>query len=158
MKKYSFESKFMQLALQEAQKAFNEDEVPVGCVIVNSKDNNIITTARNLMQQNRNPNSHAEILAINSACLQLESKNLAGYNIYITLEPCIMCAAAISNARISKVYYAASDEKQGAIENGLRFFNSSGCFHRPEVYNGILEEESVHLMKNFFSQIRRNKL
>jgi tRNA(adenine34) deaminase len=158
VKKYSFENKFMQLAFNEAQKAFDEDEVPVGCVIVRNSDNNIIASARNLMQQSKNPNFHAEILAINLACSKLNNKNLSECDIYITLEPCTMCAAAIANARLSRIYYAASDEKQGAIENGVRFFNSPVCLHHPEIYPSILEEESINIMKSFFSKIRKNKL
>lgn len=144
----------MQLAFREAKKAFEENEVPVGCVIIHNGTNNIVASTRNLMQQTKNPNSHAEILAINLACLELGSKNLSGCDIYITLEPCTMCAAAIANARLRRLYYAAADRKQGAVENGIRFFNSSSCFHRPEIYNGILEEESVNLMQTFFNRIR----
>lgn len=148
----------MQLAFQEAQKAFDEGEVPVGCVIVRSKDNYIVATSRNLVQHNKNPNSHAEILAINLACLKLDTKNLSECYIYITLEPCTMCAAAIANARLGRLYYAAGDKKQGAVEHGPRFFNSPSCLHRPEIYSGILEEESVNIMQSFFSKIRKTKL
>ncbi len=148
----------MHLALQEAQKAFNEGEVPVGCVITRSKDSSIVATTRNLMQHSKNPNFHAEILAINLACAKLDSKNLSECDIYITLEPCTMCSAAIANSRLGKLYYAAADKKQGAVENGLKFFNSVSCFHRPEIYSGILEEESVNIIKSFFGKIRKNKL
>lgn len=147
----------MQLAFDQAKKAFEEDEVPVGCVIVYNNGNNIVASTRNLMQQTKNPNSHAEILAINLACLELDNKNLSDCDIYITLEPCTMCAAAIANARLRRIYYAGADTKQGAVENGVRFFNSSSCFHRPEIYTGILEEESVHLMQNFFNRIRNRR-
>ncbi len=158
VKKYSFENKFLQLAFKEAKKAFDEGEVPVGCVIVDSKNNNIIAVTRNQIQKNKNPNFHAEILAINLACLKLDNKNLSKCDIYITLEPCTMCAAAISNARIGRLYYSAEDKKQGAVENGVRFFNSSSCFHRPEIYSGIQEYISANMMKSFFSKIRKSKL
>jgi len=158
VKNYSFENKFMQLAFQEAQKAFDEGEVPVGCVIVESTSNNVIATARNHIQKNKNPNFHAELLAINLACEKLDNKNLSGCDIYTTLEPCTMCAVAIANARLRRLYYAASDKKQGAVENGVMFFNSSSCFHRPEVYSGMLENESVNLIQSFFSKVRKNKL
>lgn len=144
----------MQLAFQEARQAFEENEVPVGCVIIHNTGNSIVASTRNIVQQTKNPNSHAEILAINRACLELDNKNLSECDIYITLEPCTMCAAAIANARLRRIYYAAADTKQGAVENGVRFFNSSSCFHRPEIYTGILEEESVNLMQKFFNNIR----
>ena len=158
VRKYNFENKFLQLAFEEAKKAFDEGEVPVGCVIVDSENNNIIAVTRNQIQKSKNPNFHAEILAINLACLKLGNKNLSKCDIYITLEPCTMCAAAISNARIGRLYYSAEDEKQGAVENGVRFFNSSSCFHRPEIYSGIQEYISANMMKSFFSKIRKSKL
>jgi tRNA(adenine34) deaminase len=158
VKEYSFANQFMQLALQEAQKAFDEGEVPVGCVIVDSTNNSIIATTRNQMQKNKNPNFHAEILAINLACSKLDNKNLSKCDIYITLEPCTMCSAAIANTRIRRLYYSAGDRKQGGVENGLRFFNSSSCFHRPEIYSGMLEYESANIMQSFFSKMRKNKL
>ncbi len=148
----------MQLAIEEAQKAFDDGEVPVGCVIVDSTNHNVVAATRNRIQKNKNPNFHAEMLAINLACSKLDNKNLSKCDIYITLEPCTMCASAISNARLRRLYYAAIDKKQGAVENGPMFFSSSSCFHRPEIYSGMLEHESVELMKSFFSKIRKSKL
>lgn len=154
----AFESKFMQLALDLAKKSYLEDEVPVGAVIVKRNNGEIISLARNSMQIQKNPNAHAEMLAINIACKKLDNKNLSECDIYITLEPCTMCASAISNARIGRIYYSASDIKQGAVENGVRFFTSSSCFYRPEIYSGMHREESEELMQSFFSKIRKNKL
>ena len=154
----TFDNKFMQLALAQAKRAFNQNEIPVGCVIVKRECGSIIAKTRNMVEQKKNPNLHAEILAINIACTKLNSKNLSECDIYTTLEPCTMCAAAISASRLGRLYYAASDEKQGAVENGVRFFSSSSCFHFPEVYQGICEEESVNLIKSFFRKLRKNKL
>lgn len=147
----------MKLAFQEAQKAFNDCEIPVGCIIVDYHNNNVIAAARNCMQKNKNPNAHAEILAINLACSKLDNKNLSKCDIYTTLEPCTMCAAAISNARLRRLYYAAADKKGGAVENGVMFFNTPCCFHRPEVYPGILENQSLNIMYRFFKKMRKKE-
>ena len=124
LNKTSTTKNYMQLALKEAKKAYNMDEVPIGCIIVDRIKNEILAQTHNLVQFKKNPNFHAEILAINIACNKKKSKNLSDCDIYITLEPCIMCASAISNARISRLYYAASDFKQGAIENNIKFYSS----------------------------------
>ena len=142
------------MALDEAYLAYSEGEVPVGCVIVDRLTKTVVSRAHNMSQQSHNPNLHAEMIALDIACKKIDNKNLSSCDIYITLEPCTMCASAISNTRIARMYYAASDKKQGAVENGVRFFNSSSCFHRPEIYTGILEEESVNLMQKFFNNIR----
>jgi len=147
----------MQLAMAEAYEAFDRGEVPVGAVIVNRAENLVVASSRNSMQSAQNPNAHAEILVINEACSKLCNKNLSQCDIYITLEPCTMCVSAISNARLARVYYAAPDEKQGAVENGVRFFTSASCLHRPEIYSGLYQEESINLMKNFFTKLRQNK-
>ena len=148
----------MDLALNEAKVAFDQGEIPVGCVIVRNSDKKVISVAHNLVQQQKNPLLHAEIIAINKACQQLNSKTLAGCDIYVTLEPCVMCASAISYARLNKLYYAASDLKQGAIESGIRFFTNDTCFHKPEIYIGFKQKESERLLESFFNQIRKNKL
>jgi len=147
----------MQQALLEAKKAFENNEVPVGCVIADS-EGNIISRAHNLVEKTQNPNFHAEMIAIDEACKKLGSKNLENYDIYVTLEPCTMCASAIANSRITRLYYGALDDKHGAVENGVRFFTSKSCFHRPEIYSGIYAEESTELLKSFFSKIRKDKL
>ena len=110
------------------------------------------------MQQNKNANLHAEILAINAACKKLDNKNLLNCDIYVTLEPCTMCASAISNARLGRLYYGAQDTKQGGVENGVRFFASNSCLHKPEIYSGIQNRQSEEIIKNFFGQLRKNKL
>jgi tRNA(Arg) A34 adenosine deaminase TadA len=154
-KQLKFNNHFMQLALSEAQLAFDQGEVPVGCVIVDPVRGAVIASAHNLCEQEKNANLHAEILAINEACKILDSKNLSDLDLYVTLEPCTMCASAIANSRIGRIYYGAADEKQGAVENGVRFFTSDSCFHRPEIYSGIKSQESEDLLKEFFKSIRR---
>ncbi len=143
----------MQESLLEAKKAFDNNEVPVGAIIVHNKD--IISRSYNRMEEYQNPLMHAEIIAINKACKIFNNKSLENCDIYITLEPCAMCASAISHARIARLFYAASDAKHGAVENGVRFFTSSSCFYRPEIYNGILIDQSTDLLKTFFSKLRK---
>lgn len=153
-----FDTRFMKVAISEATKAFNKNEIPVGAVIVNRFDNKMIAKAHNLTEQKNNFTMHAEVIAINKACKILNVKSLSHCDIYISLEPCAMCSCAISLARIGRLFYAASDTKQGAVENGVRFFTSSNCFHRPEIYQGHMEEFSADLMKSFFSKIRKYSL
>lgn len=149
---------FMQYAISLAKEAAENNEVPVGCIIVERKSNEIIAKTYNNMQKLQNSIAHAEILAINEACKLINNKSLANCDMYVTLEPCTMCAAAISNARISRLFYASDDIKQGAVENGVRYFTSSSCFHRPEIYSGIGNAESRKLMQDFFKKIRQDKL
>lgn len=153
-----FNSKYMVAALAEAQKAYDIGEVPVGCVIVDRKNSKVIAQTHNLMQSKQNPNLHAEMLAIDIACNKKDNKNLSDCDIYVTLEPCTMCASAISNARLGRLYYGASDLKQGAVENGVRFYTSSSCMHRPEIYSGINAHESGEIIESFFGKLRKNKL
>lgn len=148
----------MLLALEEATQAFDEGEVPIGCVIVNRNNNEIIARTHNSMQQHKNACLHAEMKAIELACKKSNNKNLSNCDIYVTLEPCTMCAAAISYSRISRLYYSTPDPKQGAVENGVRFYASESCMHKPEVYSGMNITESSKLMKSFFIQLRKNKL
>ncbi|XVN43625.1 MAG: nucleoside deaminase [Candidatus Rickettsia vulgarisii] len=145
----------MQEALKEAQIAYDQNEVPVGVVIVDRESNKIIARSHNIVEQQSNSLLHAEIVAINQACKILSQKYLVGYDMYVTLEPCMMCSTAISFSKIFRLFYAASDPKQGGIEHGGSFFCSKSCFHRPEIYNGILAEHSERLMKNFFKKIRK---
>ena len=153
-----FNSKYMVAALAEAQKEYDIGEVPVGCVIVDRKNSKVIAQTHNLMQSKQNPNLHAEMLAIDIACNKKDNKNLSDCDIYVTLEPCTMCASAISNARLGRLYYGASDLKQGAVENGVRFYTSSSCMHRPEIYSGINAHESGEIIESFFGKLRKNKL
>ena len=148
----------MRLALEEARKAYEENEVPVGCVIVLQPEGKVIARARNMSEQKKNPNFHAEMLAINEACSKIDNKNLSSCDIYVTLEPCVMCASAIANARIKRLFYGASDLKQGAVENNIRYFTTGSCFHRPEIYTNIINSESLELITSFFRKIRKNKL
>ena len=153
-----FNNKYMKEALKEAQKAFGAGEVPVGCIIVDRIKGKIVAKTHNLMQSKKNPNLHAEILAINIACNQKDRKNLSDCDIYVTLEPCTMCASAISNASLGRLYYGAPDSKQGAVENGVQFYTSNSCMHRPEIYSGINSHESSKIIESFFDKLRKNKL
>jgi tRNA(adenine34) deaminase len=142
----------MELALDEARSAKGRGEVPVGAVIV--CDGQILAKAGNRALADRDPTAHAELLAIRAAAQALGSERLAGCDLYVTLEPCAMCAAAMSFARIRRLYFGAADPKGGAVEHGVRFFAAPTCHHRPEVYPGIDENESAALLKEFF-QARR---
>ncbi len=153
-----FNNFYMQMALDEAHIAYSEGEVPVGCIIVDRLTDTVLSSTHNMSQQDNNPNLHAEMIAIDRACKKINNKTLLNCDIYITLEPCTMCASAISNARIARMYYAASDAKQGAVENGVRFYTTSSCFHRPEIYSGLQRRESEALITSFFSKLRKNKL
>lgn len=143
---------FMDSAFEQAELAFKNDEVPVGAVIV--ENNKIIASSHNKNLTLRDATAHAEIVAIREATLSKDSARLDNCDIYVTLEPCTMCAAAISLSRIRRVYYAASDEKFGAVENGGKFFNSKSCHHKPEVYSGISESRSQKLLIDFFKTKR----
>ena len=143
---------FMDDALAEAHAAQAADEVPVGCVIV--RGGSLITRAGNRTLRDRDPTAHAELLAIRQAAAALGSERLTDCDLYVTLEPCAMCTAAISFARIRRLYYGAADPKGGAVENGVRFFASPTCHHRPEVYSGIGESQAAALLKDFFSARR----
>jgi tRNA(adenine34) deaminase len=144
---------FMDKALDEARAAQAAGEVPVGCVIV--RDGAVIAAAGNRTLADRDPTAHAEMLAIRAAARALGSERLADCDLYVTLEPCAMCAAAISFARIRRLYYGAADPKGGAVEHGVRLFASPTCHHRPQVYGGIGETAAADLLRSFF-QVRRD--
>ncbi len=146
---------FMNLALEEAYKAFKIGEVPVGAIIVDNKTKEVIARSHNLVESYSNPIFHAEILAINEACKFLGKKYLLSCDIYVTLEPCAMCAAAISYSRIKRLFYGASDSKSGGIENGVRFFTNANCHYKPEIYPGIKEDESSKILTDFFKALRK---
>ena len=143
---------FMQIALDEARAAAGRGEVPVGCVV--TRGGEIVARAGNRTLGQTDPTAHAELLAIRAAATALGSERLADCDLYVTLEPCAMCAAAMSFARIRRLYFGAADPKGGAVEHGVRFFAQATCHHRPEVYGGINESESAALLKDFF-QARR---
>jgi tRNA(adenine34) deaminase len=138
----------MDVALAQARAASTAGEVPVGCAIV--RDDAVIAQAFNHTLTDRDPTAHCEMLAIRAAAAAIGSERLTGCDLYVTLEPCAMCAAAISFARIRRLYYAASDPKGGAVENGVRFFAAPTCHHQPEVYGGLAEAEAAALLKDFF--------
>ena len=142
----------MEMALSEARAAGARDEVPVGCVIVRMDE--VVARAGNRTLADKDPTAHAELLAIRAAALALGSERLTDCDLYVTLEPCAMCAAAMSFARIRRLYFGAADPKGGAVENGVRFFASPTCHHRPEVYGGIHESESAALLRDFFAARR----
>ena len=143
---------FMDLALKAAETAGKSGEVPIGCVIV--RDNEVIAAAGNRTLTERDPTAHAEILAIRLAAEVIGSERLVDCGLYVTLEPCTMCAAAISLARIRRLYYGAADPKGGAVESGVRFFGSPTCHHVPEVYSGVGESEAATLLRDFFKARR----
>ena len=145
-------NRFMEIALEEARLAADRGEVPIGAVI--ALDGAIIATAGNRTREDRDPTAHAEILAIRSAAVSIGNERLGGADLYVTLEPCTMCAAAISFARLRRVYYGAEDPKGGAVDNGVRFFRQPTCHHAPEVYSGIGESEAASLLRSFFADRR----
>jgi tRNA(adenine34) deaminase len=143
---------FMGEALAEARAAAELGEVPVGAVLV--RDGKIVARAGNRTRQDFDPSAHAEMLVIRRACAEARSERLPGADLYVTLEPCAMCAAAISFARIRRLYFGAPDEKGGGVIHGGRFFSQPTCHHAPDVYAGIAETESAALLTEFFRQRR----
>jgi len=142
----------MALAMKEAQAAADRGEVPVGAVI--AKGNSVVASAGNRTRELADPTAHAEMLAIREACRALSSERLTDFDLYVTLEPCTMCAGAISFARLRRLYFGAADEKGGAVVNGVRFFASPTCHHTPDIYPGIGESEASLLLKTFFKERR----
>ena len=138
----------MLAALNEAQKAVAAGEVPIGAVIV--KDGQVIAAAHNAPRTRHDPTAHAEIIAIRAAARALGNERLDGCELWVTLEPCAMCAGAIVHARIARLYYATPDPKGGAVEHGTRVFEQDQCLHRPEVYSGMGEAEAAELLRSFF--------
>lgn len=136
------------VAFAEARAAATRGEVPVGAVIV--RDGAVLAAAGNRTLEDRDPTAHAEILAIRAAARALDSERLTGCDLYVTLEPCTMCAGAISFARLRRLYYAAEDFKGGAVDNGARFYAQRTCHHAPEVYGGIRETEAADMLRAFF--------
>jgi tRNA(adenine34) deaminase len=142
----------MDVALAEAHAAAERGEVPVGAVAV--KDGLVIARDGNRSLEHHDPTAHAEMLVIRAAARALATDRLVGVDVYVTLEPCAMCAAAISFARIRRLYFGAGDPKGGAVENGVRFFSSPTCHHRPEVYSGLAEQEAGAILRDFFRKRR----
>lgn len=144
---------YMKQALDQARAAAERGEVPVGAVLV-GPDGQIAALAGNRTRELSDPTAHAEILVIRAACAALGGERLTGHDLYVTLEPCAMCAAAISAARIARVYYGASDPKSGGVAHGARVFSHSQSHHVPEVYDGISAPETEALLRDFFAQRR----
>jgi tRNA(adenine34) deaminase len=140
-------------ALAEAEAAGARAEVPIGAVVVTA-DGRLIASAGNRMRELKDPTAHAEMLAIRAACAALGTERLPDCDLYVTLEPCPMCAAAISFARIRRLYFGASDPKGGGVEHGPRVFSHATCHHAPEVYGGISETEAARLLVTFFGERR----
>jgi len=143
---------YMSIAVAEARVAAACGEVPVGCVIV--RNGKVIARAGNRTLAHKDPTAHAELIALRAAVVALGSERLTDCDLYVTLEPCTMCAAAMSFARIRRLYFGAADPKGGAVENGVRFFAAATCHHRPEVYGGINESECANVLRDFFARRR----
>ena len=139
-------------AFAEARAAATRGEAPIGAVLV--KDGKILASAGNRTIEDNDPTAHAEMLVIRAAAKIVHDERLTGCDLYVTLEPCAMCAGAISFARLRRLYFAAEDEKGGAVENGPRFFAQKTCHHRPEVYGGIRASESAAMLRDFFKARR----
>jgi len=144
----------MEIALEEARAAAARGETPVGAVICDPATGGVVARAGNRTREARDPSAHAEMLAIRAACAALGSERLPGLDLHVTLEPCAMCAAAISAARIGRLYYGASDPKSGGVEQGPRVFSHPQAHHKPEIYAGIAEPECAALLRGFFAARR----
>jgi tRNA(adenine34) deaminase len=142
------DNNFMRQAILKARAAAEAGEVPVGALLV--REGEVIASAHNLVEINSDPTAHAEMLAIRAACEILATPRLTDCDLYVTLEPCAMCAQAISFARIRRLYFGAYDEKGGGVEHGARIFSQSTCHHKPEIYGGIAESENRDLLQEFF--------
>lgn len=147
--------KYMKLALKEAQKAYDKDEVPIGAIVV--KDGKIIARAHNLREKNKQACAHAEILAIQKACKKLEAWRLEDCDMYVTLEPCPMCAGAIINSRIKNLYIGAMDPKSGAVGSKLNLLKDFKFNHTVNVFDRVLENECSSILKEFFKELRKRK-
>ena len=147
--------KYLLLTITEAKKAYNKNEVPIGAIIV-SDNGVIISKAHNLIQQHHNATNHAEILAINKACKKLKTKYLKGYSIFTSLEPCAMCATAISLCKLDSLYFASEDKKTGAIINGVKLYKNQPGLYIPKIYCNIKKQESEILLKQFFKKLRED--
>ena len=145
---------FMNLAIKEAEKAYLLNEIPIGAILVDNKTHLIISSAHNEIIKQKNPIKHAEILLIERACKAINSKYLMNTSIFVTLESCAMCAAAISEVRIDKIYFGAYDEKKGSLDSIMKIYNTKNYFI-PEIYGGINEIECSTILKKFFKKMRK---
>lgn len=143
---------FMELALKEAEAAGQRGESPIGAVVV--RDGRVIAAAGNRVREDDDPTAHAEVLALRAACAAEGKPRLDGADLYVTLEPCAMCAGAIAEAHVRRLYYGAPDPKGGAVDHGPRLFTQTTCHHRPEIYGGLDERRCAALLKDFFAALR----
>ncbi len=148
------ETSFMEIALEEARAAGDRGEVPVGAVVVEAETETVLAQAGNRTEERADPTAHAELLVIRAAAARLEAPRLVGCDLYVTLEPCAMCAAAISFARLRRLYFGAYDAKGGAVDHGPRLFEQPTCHHRPEVVGGLDETRCGELLRDFFEARR----
>lgn len=148
------ENKYMMMALEDARKAAAAGEIPVGAVLVNGLTGAVVARAANLTETDHDATAHAEMLVLKQGGRAFGTPRLVDCDLYVTLEPCTMCAAAIAFARIRRLYYGAYDPKGGGVEHGARFFSQPTCHHRPEVYGGIHEQECGAILKEFFKDKR----
>lgn len=144
----------MRAALSEAENAARRGEVPVGAVLVDAATGGAVAASGNRVEELNDPTAHAEMLVIRDACASVGAARLPGYDLYVTLEPCAMCAAAISFARIRRLYFGAYDAKGGAVEHGPRFFELATCHHVPDIYGGVEETAARQLLRAFFRDRR----
>lgn len=149
-----FDNMHMSRALEAAKEAVARGEVPVGAVIVHGPTDEVLSVASNRVLEFKDPTAHAELLAIREACKKIKSERLVDCDLYVTLEPCPMCAQAISFARIRRLYYAAPDEKGGGVDHGAIVFNAKSCHHKPEIYGDIMAAPAVKILKDFFKERR----
>lgn len=145
---------YMEAAIEQAELAGGREEVPIGAVLVNPENGEIIARAGNRTRELNDPTAHAEILCIRDACTQKNAQRIPGFHLYVTLEPCTMCSAAISFARISHVIYGAQDEKGGAIDSGVCFYETRTCHHKPQVTGGLMADQCGRILKDFFQKRR----
>lgn len=145
---------WMECALEEAQQALEKGEVPVGALIVDRAENKIISQAHNQVEALKNPLAHAEMLVLEDALQKKSKEELSSCDLYVTLEPCPMCAQAISFSRVGRVFFGAYNPKAGGVDHGPHIFESSSCFHKPEIVGGLLERKCQRLLKDFFSNLR----
>lgn len=145
---------YMEQALVQAKSAAERGEVPVGAVLVDSRSKEVVAASGNRVIELCDPTAHAELLTIRAACQALGTERIASCDLYVTLEPCAMCATAAAFARIRRIIYAATDHKNGAIDNGARIFNQSTCHHRPEIISGISETAAKKQLREFFNAKR----
>lgn len=144
---------YMPMALDEARRAAARGEVPVGAVVV-SDDGKVLAAEGNRTRERKDPTAHAEILAIRKACATLGQERLAGCDLYVTLEPCAMCAQAVAHARLRRLYYGAADPRSGGVAHGARVFAHAQCHHVPEVYDGLHAQAASDLLTSFFLKLR----